>query len=252
MPNTLYTVFLDGIGLHTLDPSVVITDVQEPAPQMEVQTAMLADRHGEYCSQQLRRSISVTVKLRIITADFTRRKSVWRSVNSWATHGRLLSISDRPGQQLRVRLSTPPAMPSALKWTDEISLTFTSVGLPYWQEAIPASITYTGEAGLVRLIPEGDAQSMLEVTAVNRGTDPLTRLRVHTGGYFITVEGMNIAPGESLSMVYDDDHILQLPLAFRTEDSSDDLPLTPGADNKITFAADQQVEITFSARGCFL
>jgi len=251
-PNSFYNVYLDGIGLHDLDPSIVITDVQEPAPQLDVQTVMLADRPGECCARQLRKNISVIVKLRIITSSFDRRKAVWRRVNAWAVRGGLLTISDRHGQQLRVRLATPLALPSTLKWTDELSMTFTSMGLPYWQDVYPSTATLTAGSGSAVLSPSGDVDTLLEVTAINKSNSPLTRLRIEVGGHFIALEGMSIPSGGSVRLYYDDEHILQLPVEARTEDSSDELPLSCQAANTITFSADQSVAITFSARGCYL
>lgn len=248
-----YSVMLDDMPLQNTNSIIVITDVTENAPQLDVQTAMHPAGPGEICMRQERRSISVTIKLRIISSDYLFRKRIWREVNAWAMRGGWLRITDRPHQRLRVRLSTPLALPSTLKWTNELSMTFTSVGYPYWENEDTVTATApSATSGSVSVFVASDIAPLLEATAVNKGSKPLTRLRIDTGGRFIALEGMNIPAGESVRLYYDDDHIFQLPIEHRTEDSFDELPLTLGRSSDVSFTADQPVSIKFSARGYYL
>ena len=49
-----------------------------------------------------------------------------------------------------------------------------------------------------------------------------------------------------------DGHLLQLPAAFRTPDSADELLLPQGRASTVSFSADAHVEAEFFARGVWL
>ena len=89
-------------------------------------------------------------------------------------------------------------------------------------------------------------------TARNTGPAPLTTLTVEAAGRRITLAGLSIAPGETVSVTYDHTGLQLLPVDKRPEDSADDLLLPCGQRTGIAWSADQSVSITFEARGRYL
>lgn len=251
---TRYQCALDGVGLHTLDDAIIVTDIQEHPPVMRQSAAIRARYEGSLLTCNARQSLTVTIRFLIREYDVVRRKAVMRKIAAWAAGGKYLTIGDRPGQRLRVSAEISPTLTSALKWTEELSLSLTARATPYWQAETPvAAAAGPGTSGTVSLTPNGDApRCFLEFHAVNQGSGALNRLTVGTPGASITLSGLGLAPGAAVDVAYDEHGLLTLPARFRTAQSSDDLPLSTGLANAVSYSADQPVAIHFSARGFYL
>ena len=63
--NTRYAVWLDNHGLHDLDETILITDIQEANPRMRITTADNARYEGQRVIRHARQSLSVTVSFLI-------------------------------------------------------------------------------------------------------------------------------------------------------------------------------------------
>lgn len=250
---TRYSAWLNGQALHDVAPALYILDVIEKAPEGDVALAAYAGRDGQRVLRRSRQSLSVDVYFAIRDQDPTRRKAALEAVIAWAAPGGWLSLSDRPDQRLHVDMDRAPTITSALKWTDTLILTLTAYEVPFWEQTHPATVQGEGTEGSATLFVPGTAPAApLSYTARNTGAAPLTTLTVEAAGRRITLTGLNIAPGESVSVTYDHTGLQLLPVDKRTEDSADDLLLPCGQRTGIAWSADQSVSITFEARGRYL
>lgn len=241
---TRYGVWLDGLPLHEIDPTIFITDIQEQEPQMDVLTAARALGDGLRVSKRTRQSLSVVVRFAIREYSTVRRKAVLQKVISWARKGRYLSISDRPGQRLRVEMNAPPAMSSALKWTQELTLTLTAYSSPFWEDA-----TTTKRSGNGSMYVPGDAPSVTVDAII---TDAPETLTITAGETSMTLEGLTA--GATVKILHEDGVVKitendASALHKRTAASADELRIVPGRTNQVSSSGGQA---TFTARGCWL
>lgn len=249
---TRYRAWLNGQGLQDIDPTVIITDIQESIPDMKLETASRAHGDGLRVLRNTRRSLSVALRFAIYEYDVERRKAILQKVITWARKGGVLTINDRPGQQLSVVVEQLPVMSSALKWQAEMLIMLTAYETPFWQESIPARVSAYGENGSVQLYPAGNHEScVLEAKITNTGADTLNTLTIAANGREMAFSGLGIAPGETFTMAVEGG-LLALPVANRTPESADEILLHCGEYNTITYTADQSVSAVFSARGAWL
>lgn len=251
---TRYACAIDGQGLQDVDPTIIITDIQETVPKVKATTSTNAVYQGLQLTRLQRQSLSVTVSFEVHEYSTARRKAVAEEACEWAKDG-WLTISDRPDQRLYVVCDKLPVVTSALKWTDKLSIGFTAYALPYWQEIFPASATYSGTSGVVSLSPAGTVDCYLEgdITATGGTVNTLT---IAANGRTFAFSGLGLTSGKTLSIGYDDEHHWQYmrigdtsALSKRTEASADDIMLHPRTVNAITVTANAPVQARFGGRG---
>ena len=251
--NTRYACAIDGQGLQDIDPAVIITDIQEAAPKLRLTTAQSGLYDGLRLTGARRESLAVTVTFEVHEQDTARRKAVAQRACEWAREG-WLTISDRPGQRLRVVCDRPPVIPSALQWTDSLVIGFTAYALPYWQEAHPVSAFFSGQRGEATLAPAGTRESYLEAE-ITAESGPVNALTLAVGGRSFAFAGLGLARGQTLSIGYDDEHRLFMRvggasvMSRRTAASADDLLLAPRTQNAIRIEADNPIRATLKGRG---
>lgn len=252
---TRYGCAVDGVGLTELDPSIIVTDIQESAPALRAATAEGVD-DGLRLLRLKRPALSVAVTFEVHEYDPARRKAVALKVCGWAREG-WLTLSDRPGQRLRVVCDRLPAVTSALRWTEPLTVGFVAYGLPYWQESRPATAAFTGREGSVSLSPAGTADCFLEAAITAR--EPVDALTLTAGGRTLTLRGLGMRPGDALTIGYEGEAHRQYlrvgersALGCRSADSADDLLLCPRKPNPVGIAADGTVSAALRAHGLWL
>ena len=261
--NTRYALWLNNQGLHDLDERIIITDVQESAPRMRTVTAANAHYDGQRVTRRTRQSLSLTVSFLIREYDTARRKHLCSTVCAWANTGGWLTISDRPGQRLRVCCETLPAVSSSLRWTEPLTITFTAWEMPFWQDESPVRTFLSvsaGKAASAVIRPHGDAPcTFLEGSFTNTGTANVSSLTIAAGSsVFHLNDPALIPPGATLTIGYDDNLLLYIRtgdasmLHARSADSSDDLTLTPGRPCAVSITGSQNLSVTLQARGLYL
>ena len=253
---TLCSCALNGVDPRGLSPAVIITDVREYPVLTDRQTIGVAAREGSRVLRERKEALSVSIDFELHELDPLRRRDLCRQLAKWAAPGGWLSLSDRPGQRLRVSCDAPPTLVSVLNWTQPVTVTFTAWEAPWWEDETLLTVHSSGRSGAVTLRPSGDRPTVLQatipvMTAVNA-------LSITAGGRTLRLEGLAMAPYETLTFDYDE---LQLPrlrvgersvLHCRTADSPEDLPLQPRADNPVSWSADGILVPQFSARGRYL
>lgn len=250
---TRYGVWLNGQALHDADPALYVTDIQERVPVGNVALAAFAGRDGQHVLRRSRQALQVDIHIAIRDQDPARRKQALDRVKAWAALGGWLSLSDRPDQRLYVEMDTPPTIGSSLQWTQDIIIPLMAYGVPYWEQAYPTTAAGAGASGECTLFAPGNAPTcFLSFYARNTGSAALTTLTVQTGDTAITLDGLSVAPGETVSVSYDHTGLQQLPVDKRTADSADDLVLRCGVRSAVAWSADQPVDVMFETRGRWL
>lgn len=249
---TRYHCALNGQGLQDVDPAICVTDIQESAPPLRATTAAgLGD--GQRLLRLSRGSLSVTVTFEVHAYDPARRKAIAQKACAWAREG-WLTVSDRPGQRLRVICDRLPTVGSALRWTDPLTIGFTAYELPYWQELHPAQTIWTGRSGSATLSPAGSVPCCLEAEVTALGA--VSRLTLAVNGRSMALTNLGLSAGQTLRLGYDEAHHRQFlrigdasALDKRTAASADDLLLEPRQPNAVSLAADGEVKAILRGYG---
>ena len=249
---TRYRVWLNGQGLHDIDPTIIITDVQESKPEESVTTVGVGVRDGLRILNRRRDSLSVGIRFELREYDTARRKAIYDKIVSWACDG-VLTISDRPEQQLRVACDEVPTVSSALRWTSALTIIFTAYTQPYWEEVHPVTAVYTGSNGTVTIRPMGNMPCMLEADVYNTSGGTINTLTISANGSAFSFASLGLAAGATLAIAYEDGILsakigAKSVLSARTEASSDDIELS-AQTNTVAIQAGGNVKVTIKARG---
>lgn len=250
---TPYQVWLNGLSLQDVNPSIRITDVQELAPSQLTTTAAMAAGDGLRLLRHARQSLSVAVCLTIREYSMTRRKEALAAVLAWARPGGWLTLGDRPGQRLNVVAQVLPSLQSAMRWTDALTLRFTAYEVPFWEESIPTHIL---PGRRIHLPGNGPAAPVDFCWTAPGGS---VSLRVQTPLSCIQLDSLPTAAGQKLMLTHAGGvPIITLDgkdvLAYRTADSSDDLLLPSGETSTVEVTANGAPTqgFTLTARGRWL
>lgn len=254
--NTICTCSLNGINPQLHSEALILNDVRELPPEIQRTVVNVAARNGSRLLRTRAEGLSVSLDFELHELNAAARLELCRYLAYWAAPGGWLTLSHRPGQRLWVTCDAPPTLTSALRWTEPITVTFTAWEAPWWESVNVTSATGTGRSGHVTIRPPGDQKTCLQWEITAQTT--VTSLTVKTERESIHLRNFTLPPGETLLLDYDD---LRLPrltaqsrsyLAHRTPESAEDLMLLPGVDNTVTWEADGNVAVKFTARGRYL
>ena len=244
---------LRGQSFAALDPLVILTDIEETAAEADIETAKRALHAGTRLTYSRRRQLSIRLKFVIREYNPEQRARLMDKVADWVGDGGWLTLSTRPNQRLYVHPDGLPSMGSSLRWTDEMELTLTAYERPFFESrwASTAIISDSGTIALTGTVPE----AYVEVDATNAGDGDLTTITLTCGATSITLEDLQVAPGEHVRLYYTDRDVLVIEaagesaLSHRTAGSNDDLIAATRRHTDIAVTADQPVSAVFSARG---
>lgn len=249
-----FTCTMNGVSPESLDPAIRVTDLTELSPRMRLQTQPCAG-HGLRLLRQVRESLTVRISLIIAEYDPAARRGALQKLNVWAAGGGWLTVSDRPGQRLRIDCCTLPAM-CALGWTDEIQLECTACTAPFWETEKEYAAVVTSGGALT--LPGSAPDCPVSCDVVNIGDGPLSCVTLVCGGTSMTFEGLDVQPGETLNVNAGSGGVLSATtgslsvLMRRTPGSHDLLLADGGASTAVAVDADQRVSAAFRARGRYV
>lgn len=256
---TRYAVYLDGQGLADIDPSIYVTDIAYAQPDLLLNTADKPTRAGQIVTRRnVQRSV-VSISFEVHEYDTARRQDIIRRIQAWAMRGGMLTTGDRPGQRLRVVCTAPPAITSALRWTQRLQMTFSAFSQPYWEDVQETRTTITGKEGAKTIYVAGvSPAAYVSAEVTNSSGQTISSLTLRAGDTHFTFENLVFYSGMQLKVGYDDQMNLFIRLAsasrmqFRTPESSDDLLIPCGKRSEVSIVSDQPVTATFKARGLYL
>ena len=254
-----FDVYLDGIALSSISPKIYITNINESEPRVRMTT----DDNAKYIGSRLRtrrvteREVEIIYMVR--ERDVSRRAQILDDISSWVRDGRL-AVNYRENMFLPVYFASIPTPASSLDWTDELSLTFAAYS-PYWRSLYPirtsADLTANTKTDM-NFYPTGNCETFLEFSVESTSVSMLNTLTVETGGRKFEFEGLGLTNGQTLSVSYGDNEILQITangasaLSKRTADSDDDLLLQPKTQNTVSVTSDAAASIHLQARGRYI
>ena len=248
-----FSCTLNGVDPASISPAIRITDVTELPPRRRVVTVPTL-RHGLRLLRRVRESLTVRLHFMILEQDPAARRELLSRLHAWAEPGGVLTTSDRPGQQLTVVCDTLPML-SALCWSDELTLEFTAMEVPFWETTAVTRVTT--DAGADLTLPGSAEDCPVTALVVNQGDAPLTTLTLRCGDTRVTFDGLAVPPGSALTASSDGGLFRasvdgESVLLSRTADSSDLLLAPGGQATPVSVAADQPVTAEFSGKGWFL
>lgn len=250
-----YDAWLNGKSLQMVNPLIYVEDISYRAVELNRSIDARTGYHGSYHGHGYIESAHVDITFLIEEYSTVERQNILQEVVAWATQEGWLATSDRPNQRLRVVCDVFPAILSAKRWTETLTMTFSAYELPFWQDLHPteASVSAASETEeTVALFCPGTFPAPLE--AVVTPSASITTLTIAVGESEIELSGLSGT--DAITISYSEDrHILSINqgstsvLSKRTADSSDDLILTPGINNTISIEGDAALTATFRVRG---
>lgn len=251
-----YEVWLNDVALSSIDPAIHLTDIAYDPIQPERTTTKHAGRDGSYSGR--RDSISAnktTVSFSVRKYSTTERQRVVNEIQRWATGGGWLKTSDRQGQRIRAVCTKFPAVQSAMRWLDTLTVEFTAYDWPFWEDEIPNTAT-VGSGGTGTLLSNGARPC--DVEAVITAYASVSSFTATCGGTSIALSGISLSDGDVVNIRYTEDHhLLEIKkgttslLDKRTTASSDDLIAQPGS-NAVSFTCSASASCQFIAKGAYL
>lgn len=264
-----------GAKFSEIAEEAVLLDIIERPAEVDVQTSRLAGGPGMRVLSATRTSLAVDLVYVIRTQDPVRRAEVQRLVAKWADAGHdpnkasELTVSTRPGMRLNAKVYNSPVHGSALKWTDELVVTFVAYEIPYWVgNDVNVSVNTSWAAGYLKyrganvIQPVGDVLDLPVSTVSVINTDPendwLTWFRIKVADTELTFDGIGIPTNRMMLITYSQPRILTAYdifnssvnlIKYRTPNSHDELIAHTGKDNQIIVEADAQVSVSVSVDG---
>ena len=244
-----YEAFMDGVPLSSLDPSIYVLNIQPGNNNPNIRTSNISGRAGSRVIRKNFESVSVTILFEIHEYNTEKRQAVCSKVKKWA-NGKILSVSDRPGQQLRCVCESYP-IANAREWTEAVSMTFTGYNPPYWENENATLVKTTSSKKAY--IPGNAPETLVSaVVTVNSSISSLT-LTTWVKSLVLAVSAVQ---NDKIYVEYDENNILHIKknstsiLDKRTGD--DDLTVPCGEFSSFSVTADGSVSAVFEARGCWL
>lgn len=241
---------LNGADFSGIDEKLYIEDIQE-VTTLSVETDKRPGHGRTLLNAPAHDTIQIKLRFMVKERDREARMSIISAIQAWAVAG-WLTVSYRSMQRIFVYPTEFPPV-TAWQWTNRLEITFTAFGEAYWQDIAPVTASGTGASGTASLTPLGTDTCYLEAEITPSAA--LTSAVLTVNGRTITLSGISVASGKTLTIHYDTDHRLCIDadgvslLAYRTGDSADDLLLIPKQANEITFTFSASCAYEFQARG---
>lgn len=174
---------------------VVLLDIIEQPAETDVQTVDFAGGHGMRVGNVRRKSLSVQLVYTINTQDPAKWAAAHDKVVQWAVKADSLTVSTRPGKKLTGKFYIPPAMGSVLRWTQELTITFTAYGVPFWQDtsSLVSKFISRGESTQFTCLCTADSVPV-QASISNDGTEMLTEVILNVGHTKLHLQGLQLDP----------------------------------------------------------
>lgn len=257
-------VALEGVQLDELDERILISGIQEPEPEMVRNAVGLAGGMGSRLVSRQRNGKRVTVKfrLRIRKGDMQARSELLEKVISWARREGWLTIGSRQNRRIRVRYIQEPDIGDLREWTREYTIAFEANERPWWEMETPNTARIpTASGGSTSIAVAGDLKSPIEFELKNMSGMEIAQATVNAGPSSFVFNNLGLGGNETLVADHDEYNVLRLRirngsgayrsvLNKRTDTSSDDLDVDPGAAS-VSFSATRACQLTAYSFGRF-
>lgn len=252
-----YEAYMDGVAMSSLSPNLLIRDINHGTSKVSRDTVTLVRRDGSIMVDKTLSAAQVKISFQLREYSIAERQKVCQEVARWA-QGAILETNDRPGQRLHVYCDDFPVIGSALKWLNDLSVTFTAYNYAHWEEKTAVSTTLTGTSGTSTLFVPGNAGKALVTATITPSSDTVDDITLTVGDTSIALVGCGATSSKPVTISYDDMGLIRIRkkntsiMNKRTAASSDDLLAVCWAVNTFSFTASAAVSVVFSVRGCWL
>lgn len=253
---TRYRAALDGVQLDSLDDSIYIYDVIETPAKLSMKAAEKPGTDGTHITVVHRTSLQIEIQFVIRKRKPDERQSVMDKVASWSA-GKVLTTSTRSGKRLRCMCVGLPAIDSALKWTETLSLTLAAYEIPYWESISGNHVIKNGvQEHSMTVYVEGSAPTILHAEVTNVGAVTINSITFSAGSSILVLSALGLKASETLLISEDDAG--RLTINIRGSDglrsrysclqpqSTDNLEIRPGSNTVRASAASSTVNIDLS------
>ena len=252
-------VYLNGEGLADIDPAIHVHDISYASPSILTSVLERARNHGGFVTRRYIDGSKVTIQFDVREYDPVRRQEIMRRICAWAMKGGVLKTDDRPEQQLRVICTQATTVESALRWTARQSIEFSAFERPFWEDVAERSCTLTGTSGTGTLYGPGNAADPFVEVRVQAQAS-ISSLTVYAGATKIALTNISLSSGQILEIAYDNRQTLRIRnissnvsyLSRRSDDSDDDLTISVGRTETVSFSSNGAATVTFKTRGLYL
>ena len=251
---SLCGAWLNGLGLQDIDSALLLTEIIHLPAAIRCREVSLPG--GPLLTlQRETRPARVLLRFAAHEEEPVRRGQLLERAAAWALQGGRLTVSDRPGQALRVRCTELPEH-STLHWTKEMTLAFEGRPYPLWRDVRPQAAEMTGRSGSAEVWVPGCGVSPVSVTL--QAKERLTAVRLAAGDSFIALSGLALAKGERLWLgEAEETGLFEIRrgqtggslLTKRTPPSSDALCLPAGRRGSLSYSADAAADVLFEVWG---
>ena len=252
MPGRHIDATMDGVALSTIS-GVIIKEVHEDAPTIEVTNGERPGRHGQLLLNRKRQSLKVALDCLITEIhNLQTRTAKAESLAAWAD-GETLELSNHPGRVLKGYLSAEPTLGDVRDYTSALRVEFTADVVPFWQDKTATTKSDSGSEKSGTITVPGTVKTPVSVT-VAPASGTLTDLTLTIGGSTITLAGMSVGTLQTLYIDRTDRDDIRIRrgstsyMSKRSAASADDLFVSPGTVN-YSYTANTSVNITFSVKG---
>lgn len=253
-------IALDGVQLDGLDGRILISEVYEMPGDKTATAAAIYDGTGVDTGSRVnnvhRNSKKVRCKFRINYKRpfMAERAELLDRINGWSLNGGMLTIGARPGQRMKVRCQQELEVGDLRDWTREYTIIFEANEKPFWENATEESAeSRTGASGSVTLGVKGNLPNVLSLDISNKSGSTINKMTISTGDYKFEFTNLALAANEHLVIDHTSKQVLRIRirsaagsyrsvLAKRTEESDDELRVTPGRVT-VSYTADRAVTL---------
>lgn len=248
-----YEVLLNDIPLSSIDSMIYVSDIGYTPIALQYSTSRIAGLDGVRTTGKRLETNRIAVAFELRQYRTEKRQNALQAIIKWCASGGWLETSDRPGQHIYVKCSRFPAVASALRWLDSLTIEFTAFDYPYWTDKIANVVTVASGSSDTLYLP-GAFPSFVEAVITPSGA--ITGFTLGCSGTSIQITDVSITTPITLTYT-EEHHLLHIQtygipiLDKRTAASDDDLIAMPG-NNTVSFSAVGSASCEFSARGVYL
>ena len=256
---SMFNAFLQGKELLEEIPELRVLDINYTPAVIADTTFEPGFMNGSILTDRKYSGAKVGITVEIHEYDPVVRHDVCLRLQQWAINGGVLVTSDRAGQRLNVVCTNIPAIASALRWTDKVTVEFMAYGNPFWEEDAPQTFTLTGNENFTVNGCVSSARVSATVKSgnnTNSGT-AITQLSIRTGDTTMSLEGINVAKNRLILIGYDANGFLTIKTdngvdLMKYRKGADELLLKCGKRSTCKVSSNTAVTCTLEVRGLWL
>lgn len=240
-------VALGGIELDELDQSIVIRRVD---PGVAHESSGATNRMGGWGSRLTNqhwesRDVTVTFAINLPKRQIAERRAVFDAVIAWANRKGWLTTNEMEGRRIWVDKFVVPGGGDMWQWLNEYTLTFRSLGVPFWQSREATEVRIDRRSsGEAEIEIGGTAPGTLEMTFENVSGAQNNNVKFTVGSRTLELKGVNLQAGESLVLSHRTDGTIRIMAGTRNV-----YPLLRGDDDTFVDPGTVTVGMTASRAG---